>query len=62
MRKFVVWSSAWDKKKKTFMPTFKVSPEFDTREEAQTYLDENFKDNATTKYGVFETSGNTGYY
>lgn len=60
--KYVVWMCVLDKKKKTHMPQSKVSPQFETREEAQSYLNENFKDTVTVIYGVFKTDGNTGYY
>jgi len=62
MEKYAVWACVWDKKKKTHMPTNKISSEFDTREEAQVYLDANCKDNATTKHAIFKTNGNTGFY
>ena len=62
MEKYAVWACVWDNRKKTFVPSFKMSSEYDTRQEAQDFLDANFTDNETTKYSVFKTNGNTGYY
>ena len=62
MEKYAVWMCIWNKKRKTFIPSNKMSKEFDTRQEAQDYLVANFTDNTTTKYSVFKTNENIGYY
>lgn len=62
LAKWAVWHCPWDKIKKTNMPTSIVSQHFDTREEAEKYLEENFPNRKQYEYGVFKTDGNTGFY
>lgn len=59
--KWTVWSCPWDNVRKTNMPSSIVSPTFETREEADNYLEENYP-NAGYEYGVFKTDGETGFY
>lgn len=60
--KWAVWHCPWDKVKKTNMPTTIVSPTFDTREEAEKYLEEHYPNRKEYEYDVFKTDGNTGFY
>ena len=44
------------------MPTTIVSPHFDTREEAEQYMADNYPNRKQNEYGVFKTDGKTGFY
>jgi hypothetical protein len=60
--KWTVWHCPWDKVKQTNMPTTIVSPNFDTRKEAEQYMADNYPNSQQYEYGVFQTDGQTGYY
>jgi hypothetical protein len=58
--KWAVWHCPWDNVKKTNMPTQIVSPNFDTRDEAEKYLEKHYPNRK--EYSVLKTDGNTGFY
>lgn len=59
--KWAVFSCLWDSVRKTNIPSTRVSPIFETREEAYNYLRENYP-NAGNEYWVFKTDRETGFY